>query len=117
MSETSERPAPRSEGIPVVIERRPELPLVFANHAQVTSTRYEFFLTFSQIVPPTIQKEEDLAALETISATPVARVVMSPALMERLVQILGENYGRFQKRQADKDKDEAVIEAEERGVE
>ncbi len=68
---------------------------VYADNSQVMHTANEFILSFFQIEHPVV--EPDLASLREVRSRCVARIVLSPDQMTKLVGILAENLAAYQK--------------------
>ena len=75
-------------------------PLVFANSMVIQHTADEFILSFFQISPPVItgapaDQRRQMEELEGIDAYCVARIVMTPAHMARVVDTTNANWRRY----------------------
>lgn len=94
--------------IPVVWVGAEETPVQFANAFLGVVQPDEIFLTIGSIVPPAIsgetpeEREDQARQISFIQATPIARLGLTPARLDELVQTLQqtqENYARLMKDQ------------------
>jgi len=67
----------------------------YVNDFIVTHTDNEFFITFSQIERPALLSEEELDKLATIDAIAQSKIVVTPAFIERMLEVLSENYKKY----------------------
>ena len=102
-----------SEGraIPIIWEGVEDCPLIFSNCMLVQHTEHEFIITFAQVHPPLILRDEDLVEVKSIRARAAVRVVLPPTRVPELIGILTENYEKYVRRMrevtAGEKKDEA----------
>jgi hypothetical protein len=105
MSEASDTPSGEAGGEqPQEVEMRtvavdfsvPEdLPIQYADNVNVFFSDYDFTITFLQTQAPLIIREEDWANVNSIKSIGVARVVLPPHLIPRIVNVLSENWQKF----------------------
>lgn len=88
--------------LPIWIEGAEDIPIVYVNHIFVTHTGDEFFLTFAQLHPPYLisPTKGELEKLESIPATVVSRIALTPNKFKELIDILQNNYQKYTKRRA-----------------
>jgi len=77
-----------------------DLPILWVNNFVAQHTQHEFILTFFQVTPPILIKPtpEDLEAVESVPARAVGRIALTPRAMAELLDVIRENYDRFQKK-------------------
>jgi len=73
-----------------------DAPPIYANHFYVThSSENEFHLVFGYFMPPlTIGLEEDELP-DSVEIKPVARMVISPEFMGKIVDAINENFSKY----------------------
>lgn len=74
-----------------------------ATNLVVQHTEHEFILSFFEIKSPLIlgtaeEKAEQLANIETVFASCVARIVITPGRMEQFLHLMKENFDNFVKK-------------------
>lgn len=84
--------------IPIKWEGVEDCPLVFSNNMLVQHTEHEFIITFAQIHPPLILRDEDAVEIKSILAKAAVRVVLPPTRVPELIGILTENYEKYMRR-------------------
>lgn len=77
-----------------------DMPILWANNFVIQHTENEFVLTFFQVAPPILIRptREDIEAIESVPAQAVARIALTPHAMAELLDVMTENYERFQKK-------------------
>jgi len=73
-------PAPTTTpiaSVPIRVVLPEAFPLTFANHASIQWTDSEFILSFFQVAAP-VGTREEVARMESVSAYPVSRIVLTP---------------------------------------
>ena len=95
--------------IPIKWEGVEECPLVFSNNMIVQHTEHEFFITFAQIHPPLVLRDEDVAGIKSVRAKAAVRVVLPPTRVPELIRILTENHEKYIRRMR-----EATVEGKEK---
>jgi hypothetical protein len=95
-----ETPERTSEGraIPIQWEGVEECPLIFSNNMLVQHTEHEFIITFAQVHPPLVLRDEDLAGIKSVRARAAVRVVLPPTRVPELIRILTENREKYIRR-------------------
>lgn len=98
---------PQTGSIEVPIEWYvPEgLPVLWANHLIIQHTEQgEFIINFFQLPPPLILQAslKEIAKLENVRATAVARLSVSPAQMESMLNAMITNYNTFRQKETTK---------------
>lgn len=85
----------KAEGValPITIKDREDLDWCFSNFMGVRHSAEDFFITFAALAPPEIAGPEQVP--EFIEARPVAKVVVTPKMMQKVIEVLGDNYKRF----------------------
>ncbi len=76
----------------------------FANLIHANNDRQVFQIVFSQLMPPLVLGPEDSEAFlqrGSISATVVARVVLTPLVLEQFIDVLRTQLARYQESQED----------------
>lgn len=96
------------EGVYLRVEWRfPEgMATRWTNNFVVQTQGDDFVLSFFEIRPPLVlgsleEQREQLAALSTVQAEGVARVVMSAQKMQELIQLLQGQFERYEARRAE----------------
>jgi hypothetical protein len=73
-----------------------DIQLVFANQLNISHAGgKEFHLTFGQLIPPIVFGLEEDEIPDSISVKPVAKIVVSPDVMQEFVTAMNDNYQRF----------------------
>lgn len=67
----------------------------YADVFNVFFTDYDFTITFLQSQAPLIFKDEDWDVVEKVKVLSVARVVVPPHIIPRIINILTENWTKF----------------------
>ncbi len=75
--------APLTQNLPVIINRGPVPPVLYANAVAVLATGNEVFLTWGCATPPG-PLEGDVTQMESISADYVARIAIPFGMVEQL---------------------------------
>ena len=85
--------------LPIRIEGAEKTPIIYTNYIFVTHTSDEFFLTFAQLHPPYLVSptKADIGKLESIPATVVSRIALTPNKFKDLIDVLQENYQKYTK--------------------
>ncbi len=68
----------------------------FADNLVIAHTGNEFILSFLQTQHPLITKPEEAAKLTSVEARCVARIVVTPAGMDQIVDAMQKNLERYQ---------------------
>lgn len=68
---------------------------IYSDGAQVMHTKNEFIVTFFQIEHPVWPMTADAPTIDSVKSRCVARIIMSPQQMLKLVQALNENLSKF----------------------
>ncbi len=72
------------------------IPSVFANQLYISHAGgKEFHLTFGHLTPPIVFGLEEDEIPDSINVKPVAKIVVSPDVMEEFVNAMNENFQRF----------------------
>jgi len=79
----------------------PDFPTKYASNLVVQHTEHDFTITFFDIRPPLLvglpeDKASQLAALETVKATPLARIVVAASRMRQFVRVFQDNLETFE---------------------
>lgn len=69
----------------------------FADNMIVSHTGNEFILSFTQTLHPLVVKPEEAEKITSVEARCVARVILTPAGMNQIVEALQTNLERYQK--------------------
>jgi len=87
--------------IPIQIEGAEKVPIAYANYIFITHTGNEFFVTFAQIHPPYLisPKKEDIERIQSIPATVVSRIALTPSKTKELIDVLQDNYNKYVKQE------------------
>jgi hypothetical protein len=77
-----------------------DMPILWTNNFVIQHTENEFILTFFQVTPPILIQptREDIEAIESVPARAIARIALTPHAMAELLDVITENYERFQKK-------------------
>jgi hypothetical protein len=78
---------------------------IIADQAMVSHSTGLFTLYFFQMQIPPTEKVEDLQKLEALPARCVARIVLTPALLQQFLEAIGKNMEKYKllvERQAEK---------------
>ena len=84
--------------VPIKWEGVEDCPLVFSNNMLVQHTEHEFIITFAQVHPPIILRDEDAVEIKSVLAKAAVRVVLSPTRVPELIGILTQNYEKYIRR-------------------
>ena len=107
MAQARRRRSKNGQGKPVrIVYIDPDrIPISYVNNFFINHTAHEFVMTLAQTLPPPIlhMTEEELAALEHVNATVVARIAMSPGRFQQFVKAASENYEGWAKAQGRKE--------------
>lgn len=105
MSEASDKPSgeesqeqvPETEmrTVPVEFFVPEDLEIKYADVFNVFFSDYDFTLTFLQTQAPLIVRDEDWEKTGSVKAKGIARVVIPPHLIPRMVNVLTENWQKF----------------------
>ena len=70
------------------------VPITYDNNFYLNHTQHEFVITMAQVPPAPIlhMSPEELAALDHVDATVVARIAMSPSRFQEFLKAASENY-------------------------
>lgn len=68
---------------------------IFADQAVVSHSTGLFTLLFFQMHIPPTEKSEDRLSLEAIPARCVARIILTPALMEQFLNAMEKNMAKY----------------------
>lgn len=79
---------------------------VFANDFLVTHSPQGFFLTFSMIEPPAILSEEDWELTDKVEAKAVAKIVVPPAFLSRILKVMEDNLRKYEDKGLDRKEDQ-----------
>lgn len=98
------RPNPRKSNNPPLSarERRivwhipPDIKTTYVTNLTVQQTHDEFIVSFYEIVPPLVLREEDLDKVPDVVAECVARFVVTPARMQTFIQALADSFERYE---------------------
>ena len=74
----------------------------FANIVHVNNDREVFQIVFSQLMPPMVlgpEDREELTKRGTVQAKVVARVIVTPLILEQMIDVLRTQFGVYQKLQ------------------
>ncbi len=87
-------------GLPIRHRVQEGQPLIFANNMVIQHTADEFIMSFFQVSPPIVPGAPDelrriAEELGSIDAFCVARIVITPAHMKRVVDAIGSNWERY----------------------
>ncbi len=85
---------PETSVVKLVWRAPHDLPTVYANQVYVTHAGGEFFIVFGEALLPAIND----ALPSEIEVKPVAKLVLSPQMMQQTVRVLAENFGKFEAR-------------------
>lgn len=82
----------------------------YATNFIVQHTDREFYLSFFDTPPPIIlgtpeEREEQVKKMKSVRAQAVARVVISSDRMPQFIEVLQENWEKFQAKQEDSSED------------
>ena len=96
---------PKQSELTVPVRLRWEIPddmdVLWASNFSIQHTGREFLLTFFQAVPPLLIEptEEELKAIavEGIRAKAVARIALTPAALQELIDVVQVNWASFVK--------------------
>ena len=93
------------------------MPATYANQVLTQVTADEAILIFGQITPPTIVGGPEairahFAQQNSIAVHPVAKVVLTPAKLFELIEVLGDTAEKYERAKALREADE-VVEADE----
>jgi len=79
----------------------------FVTNMVVQHTEHEFLISFFEIKPPILFTEESRREIQKIHASVradcVARVVVAPERMGRFIEVLQENWEKYQNKQGGKE--------------
>jgi len=90
-------------GVPIVWVGAEELPLLFVNQFLGVVQPGEIFIHFGALVPPAITGETDeerkaqAEAIQFVQVKPVARLAMTPARLQELIEILQQTLSNYEK--------------------
>jgi hypothetical protein len=87
--------------VPVTWDIPVDFPTHYATQVVVQHTADEFTLSFFDIRPPLLigtpaERQRQIRAIRKIRAIPVARLVVPPARMRELVQVMRDNLRMFE---------------------
>ena len=88
--------------ITVQLDGLEEVTPQFANIVHANNDRQAFQLVFSQLMPPVILGPEDREALfrqGAVSAKVVARIILTPLVLEQFIDVLRTQLGQYQESQ------------------
>src|SRR5688572_1091693 len=111
-------PASKVHIVEIPIEWRTEnTPTVFANQMIVQADDHECYMTFFEIQPPLVvgseeQKKEQIAAIQSVTAKGVVRIVVSADRLEKFAHALSSTVERIRQ---EKDKPETNGESKQKG--
>lgn len=93
-----------SRNIPFTLVTPPELKTVFSNNQWIQNTEHEFYITFTEVVPPLLQEgdREAFEKLESIESKVIARIVIPASRMGSFIKALQTNYDKYKKKVAGK---------------
>lgn len=74
-----------------------DLTVQYSDNVNIFFSDYDFTLTFLQTQAPLIIREEDWGKVPTIKSKGIARIVVPPHLIPRIITVLSENWNRFLK--------------------
>ena len=84
-----------SKPVPVAWEDLEKSPLLYSNIQMVQHSFDEFIISFGHVQPPIIEaktKKKEMESIKSVPARVAVRIVISPARMKSLIDILEENY-------------------------
>lgn len=106
-----------SRVVPMRLYVPEDLSIQYADNFNLFFSDYDITLSFFQTQSPIITTDTDWEKVEAIKAKCVARVVIPPHLMPRVINILSENWQRFlEARQAQLKERENVSKSTEAGA-
>ena len=95
ISETEEELFSRE--IPISYYGTQEVVGIIADQAMVSHSTGLFTLYFFQMQIPPTEKVEDLQKLEALPARCVARIVLTPALLQQFLEAIGTNMEKYKR--------------------
>ncbi len=91
-----------SKQIPLERKYPADLQSHFVSNLVVQFLPDHFILSFFEVWPPAIiadtdaEKQHALNSVDHIDANCIARIVLTPARMKEFIQLLNDNYGKFE---------------------
>ena len=104
--ETSELPDPDEKTLAIEYYVPKELASIYSDGASILHTENEFILSFFQTEYPPGIPVELMAEIDKISSKCVARILMSPFQMRRLVEALQVNLGKYEAKHSNEGKND-----------
>jgi hypothetical protein len=72
-----------------------DLAIQYADNVNLFFSDYDFTLTFLQTQSPLIIRPEDWGKVRTVRSKGIARIVVPPHLIPRIINVLSENWQKF----------------------
>ncbi|KUK47066.1 MAG: hypothetical protein XD73_0012 [Anaerolinea thermophila] len=94
----------KEKAIRVIWSSVEDLPTLYANNLYVShSNDAEFHLFFGNLTPPILFGLDEDEFPKEVRVNPVAKIVVTPEIMERFVKAMNDNYEKFKnKREEEK---------------
>ena len=90
----------KEKEVRIIWDSEAELPSSYANHLFVSHAGdTEFHLVFGHLSPPVTINLDESELPEFVKIKPVAKLVIGPKAMEAFLEIINDNWKKFEERQ------------------
>lgn len=93
--------APQPKRIPIVFPDDPGSPTLYVNAIQILIGSNEFVVTVGTVLPPQIQRPEDLDSIDQLTAQPLFRFAVAPPIFKDFIDLMTTMYENAIKQQRD----------------